>query len=166
MAEKQREAAWENIKKAQEKWEEMSPREHAMAQPEGGGRERPGVKGEGDFFRIIVRPKEEFITFRNQDVGKPGHIQRLSGQRKSGSWDTQAWLISKGDVHVENNKLIPDTEDAKEVLAELGSEPVYVKGDIFEAKPRPNIPEEEKSTPAQRRARRENIKKAQQARQT
>ena len=166
MTEKQRKAARENIKKAQEKWEEMSSQERAMAQPEGRGRARPGVKGEGDFFRIIVRPKEEFITFRNQDVGKPGHIQRLSGHRKSGSWDTQAWLISKEDAHIENNKLIPDTEDAKEVLAELGSEPVYVKGDIFEAKPRPNISEKEKPTPAQRRAQRENIKKAQAARRT
>ena len=50
------------------------------------------------------------------------------------------------------------------VLAKLGSEPVHVKGDIFEARPRRNIPEREKPTPAQQRARRTNIKKAQAAR--
>ncbi len=32
---KQREAAKENIKKAQEKWRSMSTRQKAMAQPEG-----------------------------------------------------------------------------------------------------------------------------------
>jgi hypothetical protein len=39
-------------------------------------------------------------------------------------------------------------------------------GDRFQAKPRPNVPEEEKPTPAQRRAQRQNIKKAQAARRT
>jgi hypothetical protein len=32
---KQKEAAKENIKKAQQRWEEMTPQEHALAQPEG-----------------------------------------------------------------------------------------------------------------------------------
>jgi hypothetical protein len=41
-----------------------------------------------------------------------------------------------------------------------------VKGDIFEARPRPNVPEAAKPTPAQQKARRENIKKAQAARHT
>lgn len=96
---KQREAAKENIKKAQQKWKSMSQREHARAQPEGRKRAKPGVKGEGEFFRIMVRPKEEFQTFRTQDVGEAGHIERLAGKRESGSWDTQAWLISKQDAH-------------------------------------------------------------------
>jgi hypothetical protein len=39
-----------------------------------------------------------------------------------------------------------------------------VEGDVFEARPRPNVPEREKPTPAQRRARSANIKKAQAAR--
>ncbi len=131
--------------------------------PNRGRRERPGAKGEGDSFRIVVRPKEEFATFRYHDVGEPGHIQRLAGKRQSGSWDTQAWLIGKTDAHVENGKLIPDTEDARKVLEQLGSTPEHAEGDIFKAKPRPNVPEAEKPTPAQRRARLENIKKAQAA---
>ncbi len=126
-------------------------------------REKPGAKGEGDYFRIVVRPKEEFATFRYHDVGEPGHIQRLAGKRQSGSWDTQAWLIGKTDAHFENGKLIPDTEDARKVLEQLGSTPEHIEGDIFKAKPRPNVPEAEKPTPAQRKARLENIKKAQAA---
>src|SRR5437588_12554465 len=106
--EKQREAAKENIKKAQKKWQEMTPRQHSLAQPEGRKRAKPGTKGGGDYFRIVVRPKEEFTTFRYHDVGGPGHIQRLAGKRESGSWDTQAWLISKQDAHIENETLIAD----------------------------------------------------------
>ncbi len=161
---KQKEAAKENIKKAQQKWQEMTPREHSLAQPEGRKRAKPGTKGGGDFFRIVVRPKEEFTTFRYQDVGEPGHIKRLAGQRESGSWDTQAWLISKQDAHLENGKLIADTADVRELLESLGSRPVHVKADMFEAKDRPNVPEDDKPTPAQKKAQMENIEKAQQAR--
>jgi hypothetical protein len=49
------------------------------------------------------------------------------------------------------------------VLKTLGSEPVHVTGDRFRAKPRRDIPESEKPTPAMRRAQRANIKKAQAA---
>lgn len=163
-SEKQKEAARENIKKAQQKWQEMTPREHSSAQPEGRKRAKPGTTGEGEFFRIVVRPKEEFTTFRYHDVGGPGHIQRLAGKRQSGSWDTQAWLISKQDAHIENESLIADTDDAREVIGALASKPIHVKADVFEAKDRPNIPEKEKPTPAQKRARSENIEKAQEAR--
>jgi hypothetical protein len=162
--EKQREAARKNIKKAQAAWQAMSHREHAQAQPEGRARRKPGTTGEGQFYRVQVRPKKEFVTFRTQDVGKPGGIERVAGKRQSGSWDTQAWLISKEDAHVERGRLVPDTAEAKGVLDKLGSKPKHIKGDVFEARPRPNVPEKDKPTPAQRRARRENIKKAQAAR--
>ncbi len=163
---KQIEAAKENIKKAQQRWQEMTPREHALAQPEGRKRAKPGTKGEGDYFRIVVRPKEEFTTFRYHDVGEKGHILRLAGKRSSGSWDTQAWLISKDDAHLEGDALVADTEDARRLIETLGTKPKPVKGDVFEAKDRPNVPERKKPTEAQQRARRENIKKAQQARRT
>jgi len=131
---KQKAAAKENIKKAQQRWQEMTPREHALAQPEGRKRAKPGTKGEGDYFRIVVRPKEEFTTFRYHDVGEKGHILRLAGKRSSGSWDTQVWLISKEDAHIEGSTLVSDTDDAKEVIESLGTKPKHVKGDIFEAK--------------------------------
>jgi hypothetical protein len=161
---KQRAAARKNIRRAQAAWQSLSHRQRAQAQPEGRGRKKPGTTGGGKYYHIRVRPKKEFVSFRTQDVGEPGHIQRVAGRRASGSWDTQKWLISKEDAHVENGKLVADTKEAKGVLAKLGAAPVHVKGDVFEAKPRPNIPEREKPTPAQQRARRANIKKAQAAR--
>jgi hypothetical protein len=163
-SEKQCEAARRNIKKAQAAWRGMSHTEHARAQPQGRGRKKPGTGGGGEFYRIVVRPKGEFVTFRTQDVGEPGGLERLAGKRQSGSWDTQAWLVNKRDAHVEGGKLIPDSAEARAMFAKLGSEPRHVKGDVFEAKDRPNVPEAEKPTPAQRRARTENIKKAQAAR--
>ena len=153
-----------NIKKAQSKWQSMSKRQRSLAQPEGRSRAKPGTKGEGNYYRIVLRPKDQFKTFRYHDVGDPGHTLRLAGRRSSGSWDTQAWLISKEDAHIENNSLIPDTKDAREIIQNLGSSPKHVKGDVFEAKDRPNVPESAKPTPAQKRARSENIEKAQQAR--
>ena len=161
--EKQKEAARKNIKKAQEVWKSMTSRQHSLAQPEGRARAKPGVVGEGDYFRIVVRDKDQFVTFRYHDVD-PGHIERLAGKRSSGSWDTQAWLISKDDAHIERGRLVPDTEDAGDLIEKLGSKPKHVKGDIFKAQDRPDVPEYAKPTPAQRRARLANIKKAQQAR--
>jgi hypothetical protein len=142
----------------------MSSRAHARSQPEGRRRKKPGSTGEGEFFHIEVRPREEFKTFRSQDVGERGGIERVAGKRASGSWDTQKWLISKEYAHLEDDRLIPDTEDARKVLDELGSSPHYISGDRFKAAPRPNVPEREKPTPAQERAWRRNIKKAQAAR--
>jgi len=142
--EKQREAARKNIRKAQTAWKAMSHQQRAQAQPEGNQRKQPGAAGTGEYYHIGVRPKEEFVLFRTQDVGEPGHIQRVGGMRQSGSWATVKWLISKQDAHMTDGKLVPDTEDARELLAKLGSEPTHVEGDVFEAKPR--------------RAHRENIK--------
>lgn len=161
---RQKETAKVNVKKAQLSWQEMSPRERALAQPQGRQRAKPGTTGEGNYYRIVVRSKNEFVTFRYHDVGDPGHIQRLAGKRTSGTWDTQAWLISKQDAHMSGNVLVPDTEDAKKLIDNLATKPRWVKGDVFEAKDRENVPERRKPTPAQLRASRENIKKAQQAR--
>lgn len=162
---KQRAAARRNIGKAQAAWQSKSAREPARARPEGRARKKPGAAGHGAYYHVAVGPKQDFVAFRTQDVGEPGHIQRVAGKRRSGSWDTVKWLISKEDAHVETGKLVPDTQDAREVLADLGSEPVHVEGDRFEAEPKRDIPEHAKPTAAQRRARRENVKKAQAARQ-
>src|SRR5581483_7369017 len=120
--EKQREAARRNIRKAQAAWQAMSHQEHARAQPQGRERDKPGTGGEGDYYRIRVRPKDEFKTFRTQDVGEPGHVQRIAGKRESGSWYTQTWLISKQDAHVTEGKLVPDSAEARKVVDELGSD--------------------------------------------
>jgi hypothetical protein len=138
-------------------------RARARARPERRTRRRPGSTGEGKYYRIIVRPKSRFTTFRTQDVGRPGHIQRVAGRRPSGSWATVSWLIAKSEAHLERGRLVPDTPSARKILRQLGSAPVRVSGDRFKASDRPNVPERSKPTPAQRRARSRNIKKAQAA---
>lgn len=162
--EKQRQAARKNIKKAQSKWKSMSSSGHSRSQPEGHGRKKPGTTGEGNYYHVEVRPKDEFTTFRTQDVGGEGHLQRVAGKRSSGSWATAKWLISKEDAHIEDGKLVADTKDARDLIKKLGSEPVHKRGDQFAAKDRRNVPERAKPTAAQTRARKQNIKKAQSTR--
>jgi hypothetical protein len=161
---KQRKAARKNIRKAQQAWKGMSRRQHSRAQPQGRARKRPGTGGSGKFFRIEVRPKSEFVSFRNHDVGESGHLERLSGRRQSGSWATASWLVSKEDAHKEGDRLVIDNPKVREALRQLRGEVTHVRGDIFSAKPRRNVPEASKPTPAERRARKANIEKAQRAR--
>ncbi len=126
-------------------------------------RKAPGSTGKGKFYRIELRPKGQFSSFRVQDVGKKGGLERLAGHRASGSWDTVSWLISKDKAEVVNGHLnIAGTKD-KSILKQIKGPIVHVKGDIFRAHPR-NVPEAKKPTTAMRRAQKANIKKAQAAR--
>ena len=127
-------------------------------------RAKPGLRGREKFFHVEVRRPQNFDSFRVQNVGGEGGIDRVAGRRATGSWDTQKWLIPKDQAHVEGGRLMPDTAGARQVLDELGSAAVHVAGDRFRAKPRRNIPESEKPTPAMRRAQLRNIRKAQAAR--
>jgi hypothetical protein len=127
-------------------------------------RAKPGSSGQGRFFHIQVRPKSQFARFRVQDIGARGGIERVSGQRSNGSWDTVKWLVEKTHAHVHGGRLIADSAEARKLLRSLGSAPVQTAGDRFRAKPRINIPESEKPTPKQRRASLKNIRKAQLAR--
>ncbi len=97
-------------------------------------RQKPGSAGEGNYFHVGVLPSTGFKTFRTQDVGEPGHIQRVAGRRGDGTWETVKWLIGKEDAHIEDDELIPDSEEAEKLLDELGAEPIHIEGDIFEAK--------------------------------
>ena len=138
----------------------------SSSKSQGSKRQKPGSGGQGNYYHIEVRDGGDFETFRTQDVGDPGHLQRVSGKRASGSWATVKWLIGKEDAHVEDGKLIGDTKDAKDLLKKLRTRPVKIRGDRFEAKPRRNVTERSKPTAAQTRARRQNVKKAQSARET
>lgn len=160
---RQRLAASKNVERAQARRRGMTSGHRALGQPRGRVRRQPGAGG-GRYYRVAVRPKSEFVSFRTQDVGRKGHIQRVAGKRSSGSWATVTWLIGKEDAHVLNGHLVPDTLDARKLIAQLGSRPVHTTGDRFTASDRRNIPEKEKPTAAQRRARKANIKKAHAAR--
>jgi hypothetical protein len=125
----------------------------------GRGRLRPGTGG-GQYYRIEVRPYARFVTYRLQNLGRPGHTKRLAGRTAKGRWNTKSWLIRKSDAHVKAGKLVIDAVKAKTVLRGIRGPIKHVKGDIFAAKPRRNVPEREKPTPAQRRAYAKNIKRA------
>lgn len=126
-------------------------------------RKAPGSTGKGKFYRIEIRPKGQFSTFRVQDVGKKGGLERLAGKRLSGSWDTVSWLISKDKAGVVKGHLKITGKKEQSVLKQIKGPIVHVKGDIFRAHPR-NVPEAKKPTPAMKRAQKANIKKAQAAR--
>jgi|SRR5215510_14037664 len=122
-------------------------------------RKKPGSTGKGEYYHIEVLPKADFVTFQTQDVGRRGHIQRVAGLRSSGYWSTVKWLIDKDDAHIQDNKLVPDTKAAKNVIEQLGSEPVHMLGDLFKARPRPSFRQEVKPAHNQTHARRETAKK-------
>ena len=103
-------------------------------------RAKPGARGAGGFFHIQVRPKSEFVSFRNQDVGARGGIERVAGRRANGSWDTQKWLIGKSEAHRAGKRLAPDTRGRAQGAGQLGSLPRHLGGDRFIAKPRRKIP--------------------------
>ncbi|MEO8358377.1 MAG: hypothetical protein ABI621_20920 [Chloroflexota bacterium] len=126
-------------------------------------RKAPGSDGQGEYYHVEVRPSDDFVTFRTQDVGDPGHVQRVAGKRETGSWATVKWLIGKEDAHVDGGRLVADTNDAKDVIRKLGSKPVHKTGDLFEARPRRNVAEKSKPIAAQKKARSKNIRKAQSA---
>src|SRR3989344_5585570 len=126
-------------------------------------RKAPGTTGKGKFYRIEVRPKGDFVLFRNQDVGKVGGLERLAGKRKTGSWATVSWLVGKDKAHVDVHGHLKITDaKARTMLKQIRGRMVHVKGDVFKAHPR-NISEKAKPTPAMRAAQKKNIKKAQAA---
>lgn len=127
-------------------------------------RAKPGTRGRGRYYRVVVRPKAKFSSFRVQDVGGIGGVERLAGKRKNNTWDTQAWLVPKNQAHVSSGILVGNNAKVKNILSKLGSKPRRFKEDVFKAKPRRDIPESKKPTAAMRRAQRRNIKKAQAAR--
>lgn len=164
MTQKQTAAARKNIKKAQAAWKGMTKREHSLAQPQGRGRAKPGTSGKGKFYRIEVRPKGDFTSFRVQDVGGKGGLERLAGRRSSGSWDTVSWLIEKSKARVDRGHLKITDKKAQSALKQIRGPIVHIKGDVFHAHPRKNVPEAAKPTLAMRRAQKANIKKAQKSR--
>lgn len=99
-------------------------------------RKSPGAESEGRFFQIEVRPKKEFVTFRTQDVGEKGHLERIAEQRESGDWDTHTWLVAKDDAYVraDSSLSIVDVR-ARSVLEQIQGRIKHVKGDVYRAKP-------------------------------
>ena len=99
-------------------------------------RKKPGTGGKGKYYRVVIRPKSGFTSFRAHDIGRKGHSIRLAGKRKTGTWATQAWLISKKDATVKAGILVGKDSETKKILSKLCTKPRRVKGDVFQAKSR------------------------------
>jgi hypothetical protein len=72
-------------------------------------RARSMIEWAKDYYRIKVRPKNQFSTFRIEHLTENDSIQ-ITGRLADGSWGTQQWLINKGDVRLEKGKLVADDE--------------------------------------------------------
>lgn len=83
------------------------------------------------YFRIITRPRKQFVAFRTLDAGEPSSVQRLTGHRPTSARTNQTWLLSKEMAHVEKGRIIPDTLEAAELLATFGREPIHQSDDLF-----------------------------------
>ena len=81
----------------------------------------------GKFYRVVVRDKNDFVMFRNHDVGEKGHVERLAGRRANGRWATVSWLIDKKEAHISKGILVGDNKDVKDVLEKLRRKPRFLK---------------------------------------
>ncbi len=68
-----------------------------------------------DYYRIKVRPKNQFSTFRIEHLTENDSIQ-ITGKLADGSWGTQQWLINKGDVRLENGILVADDDRIQDAI--------------------------------------------------
>ena len=102
-------------------------------QPTETKRQKPGSQGEGNYYHIEILSDSGLTSFRTQDVGDPGHIQRVAGRRASGQWVTVKWLIGKEDAHLSGDHLVPDSKDAKDLIEQLGMQPMHISVDRFKA---------------------------------
>jgi hypothetical protein len=68
-----------------------------------------------DYYRIKVRPKNQFSTFRIEHLTENDSIQ-ITGRLADGSWGTQQWLINKGDVRLENGRLVADDDRIQDAI--------------------------------------------------
>jgi hypothetical protein len=68
-----------------------------------------------DYYRIKVRPKNQFSTFRIEHLTENDSIQ-ITGRLADGSWGTQQWLINKGDVRLEDGRLVADDDRIQDAI--------------------------------------------------
>ncbi len=149
----------QNVEKTQVSWRSKLAQTHARSQPEGKERAKPGSTEKEEYYHVEIRPREEFTRFRTYVNEKTG-IQRVAGRHKTGIWDDQEWLISKEKAHIENERLIPDSEEARDFFKALGSKPVHVMADRFKVNPEHDLPETTKRNLTKKSARRKNISQA------
>lgn len=71
------------------------------------------------YIRIRVRSPKSFVKFRAHDIGRPGHSKRIAGQRRDGTWMTQAFLIDRRDVTYQRGKLVAKNLSTGRLLSQI-----------------------------------------------
>jgi len=86
----------------------------------------------GTYFRINVRPRNQFVEFNSEYVDKDNGIQQIVGKKPTGEWLTQSWIIDKSAAHVKSGALIADTKSVSKLLMVLDGSIKHIEGDVFE----------------------------------
>jgi hypothetical protein len=87
---------------------------------------------EGSYYRIIVRPREDFKSFKSETPTINNTIQQINGKNAEGQWSTQSWLIHKDGAHIDSGKLVPDNKAVRRLLQVLDGHVVHIKDDVFQ----------------------------------
>ena len=105
----------------------------ARSTPKNAGTSAGSAARNAGFFQVQLRDRKQFSNFRTEKLDTQGRIQRIAGQRSgSSAWTDQELQISKECAHIENHRLIADTDEARRYLGHVG--PVeHVGGDLFRA---------------------------------
>lgn len=76
----------------------------------------------GNYYHIIVKdvPQSKVKQYRTQDVGTPGHLQRLVAKLKDGRWITTSWHLSQQDAYVKNSRLHSQDSGIQQFINKLG----------------------------------------------
>lgn len=91
-------------------------------------------------YRITVRPKNQYTTFRTQEI-VPG-LKRIAGRRFNGTWVTVTWLVSKDCARLDERECLIISNRKIHVLMDHIKSPIKpVDGDVFKAEPVLHAPE-------------------------
>jgi len=76
----------------------------------------------GNYYHIKVKevPQGKIKQYRTQDVGTPGHLQRLVAELKDGRWVTTSWHLAQQDAYVSNRKLMSQDSSIQSFINKLG----------------------------------------------
>ena len=86
---------------------------------------------DGQYFIIIIRPRDEFVKFKSDPVSGEGMLQQIHGQNSKKQWSTQSWLISKEGATVNKGKLVSTSHHVSKLLRAIGGKITKLSDDTF-----------------------------------
>lgn len=86
---------------------------------------------EGEYFRIIVRPRKKFLTFKSEPISSDGMLQQIHGQLPDKRWSTYAWLVNKQGAKAQEKTLVATTTSVTHLFRALNKKIIHVKDDTY-----------------------------------